>query len=82
VAVPGGTLMVEVSASDASGMKQAAPFTLRIGGTTLSEFLRFNRSTESYRSTVVLPEGMQGPVALIDVELEDYAGNRQRYTFR
>jgi hypothetical protein len=81
-AAPGGTLLVEVAASDASGMKQAAPFTLRVGGSTLSDFLRFNASSDSYRSTVVLPEGMQGPVALIDVELEDYAGNRQRYTFR
>jgi hypothetical protein len=25
---------------------------------------------------------MQGAVALQDIELEDYAGNRQRYTFR
>jgi hypothetical protein len=81
-AAPGGTLLVEVAASDASGMKQAAPFTLQVGGATLSDFLRFNASSDSYRSTVVLPEGMQGPVALIDVELEDYAGNRQRYTFR
>ena len=62
-------------------MKQAAPFTLRVGDATLSDFLRFNPSSESYRSTLVVPEGMQGPVALKDVELEDYAGNRQRYTF-
>ncbi|MGH6895481.1 MAG: FecR domain-containing protein [Geminicoccaceae bacterium] len=81
-ASPGATLTVEVVASDASGMKQAAPFTLRVGDATLSDFLRFNPSSESYRSTLVLPEGMQGPVALKDVELEDYAGNRQRYTFR
>jgi hypothetical protein len=71
-----------VVASDGSGMKQAAPFTLRVGDATLSDFLRFDPSSQSYRSTLVLPQGMQGPVALVDVELEDYAGNRQRYSFR
>jgi len=81
-AAPGATVTVEVVASDASGMKQAAPFTLRVGDATLSDFLRFDPSSQSYRSSVVLPTGMQGPVALTDVELEDYAGNRQRYTFR
>ena len=78
---PATRLTVEVVASDASGMKQAAPFTLRVGDATLSDFLRFNPSSGSYRSTFVVSEGMQGPVALKEVELEDYAGNRQRYTF-
>jgi hypothetical protein len=81
-AAPGDRVTVEVVASDASGMKQAAPFTLRVGDATLSDFLRFDPSSGSYRSTFVVSEGMQGPVALKDVELEDYAGNRQRYTFR
>ena len=79
---PGATVTVKVVASDGSGMKQAAPFTLRVGDATLSDFLRFDPSSQSYRSTLVLPQGMQGPVALVDVELEDYAGNRQRYSFR
>jgi FecR protein/LysM domain len=79
---PGATVTVEVVASDASGMKQAAPFSLRIGDATVSDFLRFNPQSGSYRSTVVVSEGTQGPVALQDIELEDYAGNRQRYTFR
>jgi FecR protein/Glucodextranase, domain B/LysM domain len=81
-AAPGARVSVEVVANDASGMKQAAPFTLRVGDATLSDFLRFDPSSQSYRSTLVLPAGMQGPVALTDVELEDYAGNRQRHTFR
>ena len=34
--------------------------------------------SQSYRSTFVLPQGMQGPVALRDVELEDYAGNKTK----
>jgi hypothetical protein len=81
-AAPGARVSVEVVANDASGMKQAAPFTLRVGDATLSDFLRFDASSQSYRSTLVLPAGMEGPVALTDVELEDYAGNRQRHTFR
>jgi hypothetical protein len=55
---------------------------LRVGAATVSDFLRFDRSSGSYRSTLIVSEGMQGTVALEDVELEDYAGNRQRYTFR
>jgi hypothetical protein len=78
----GARVSVEVVANDASGMKQAAPFTLRVGDAILSDFLRFDPSSQSYRSTLVLPAGMQGPVALTDVELEDYAGNRERHTFR
>jgi hypothetical protein len=78
---PGDRVTVEVVASDPSGMKQAAPFTLRVGDATLSGFLRFDPSSGSYRSTVVISEGMQGPVALKDFELEDYAGNSQRHTF-
>jgi hypothetical protein len=81
-ASPRARVSVEVVANDASGMKQAAPFTLRVGDATLSDFLRFDPSSQSYRSTLVLPAGMQGPIALAEVELEDYAGNRQRYTFR
>jgi hypothetical protein len=53
-----------------------------VGDRTVSDFLRFDHSRGSYRSTFVVSEGMQGAVALKDVELEDYAGNRQRYTFR
>jgi hypothetical protein len=81
-AAPGDRVSVEVVASDASGMKQAAPFTLQVGDGTVSDFLRFDPSRGSYRSTFVVSEGMQGAVALKEIELEDYAGNRQRYTFR
>ena len=63
-------------------MKQAAPFTLQVGDRLLSDFLRFNRNSQSYRTTIVLPKDASGRIALKDVELEDYAGNRKRYTFR
>jgi hypothetical protein len=79
---PGQPFVIEVKASDASGLKQAAPFTVQIGGTTYSDFLRLNRGTDSYRATVIPPQGANGGLALIDVELEDYAGNKQRYTFK
>ena len=78
----GDAVTVEVVARDASGMKQAAPFTLQVGDRSLVDFLRFNRASNSYRSTIVLPKDMSGRVELREVELEDYAGNKQRYAFR
>ena len=81
-AAPGDRVNVEVVASDPSGVKQAAPFTVRVGDAAISDFLRFDPSRGSYRSTFVVSEGIQGTVALRDIELEDYAGNRRRYTFR
>ena len=81
-ATGGDAVTIDVVATDASGMKQAAPFTLQVGDRVFSDFLRFNRSTQSYRATLVLPKDASGRVALKDVELEDYAGNRKRYTFR
>jgi FecR protein/Glucodextranase, domain B len=80
-AAPGQPFVIEVEASDASGLKQAAPFTVQIGRASHSDFLRLNPATGSYRATVVPPQGASGRLALIDLELEDYAGNRQRYTF-
>lgn len=79
-AIEGGeSVTVEVVAEDSSGLKQAAPFTIRVGSTEVSDFLEFNRAAGSYRATVFLPEA--GAVVLKEVELEDYAGNRQRYSF-
>jgi hypothetical protein len=81
-ASPGKPFVIEVTASDASGLKQAAPFTVRIGGATYSDFLRLNPASNSYRATVVPPQDASGRLALHDVELEDYAGNKQRYSFQ
>jgi hypothetical protein len=80
-ASPGQPFVIEVEAQDVSGLKQAAPFTVQIGRTSHSDFLRLNPTTGSYRATVVPPQGASGRLALTDLELEDYAGNRQRYTF-
>ena len=82
-AAPGDRVSVEVVASDASGMKQAAPFTPPSGRRA-----PYPTSCASTRRAAAIgrlssySEGMQGAVALKDIELEDYAGNRQRYTFR
>jgi hypothetical protein len=81
-AVGGDTVTINVVAKDASGMKQAAPFTLQVGDRSFSDFLRFNKASQSYRATLVLPKDASGRIALKEVELEDYAGNRKRYTFR
>ncbi|HET6519195.1 MAG TPA: hypothetical protein VFG47_05180, partial [Geminicoccaceae bacterium] len=78
----GEPVTVEVVASDASGLKKAAPFTVEIGSTAYTGFLEVNRSGGSYRATVIPPRGAEGRVRLTEVELEDYAGTRKRYTFK
>ena len=52
----GDAVTVEVVASDASGMKQAAAFSLQVGDRSLADFLRFNRASQSYRATIVSAE--------------------------
>ncbi len=54
---------VNVVARDTSGIKQAAPFTLQVGDRSLSDFLRFNKTSQSYRSTIVLPKDASGAIA-------------------
>jgi hypothetical protein len=78
----GRAITVDVAASDASGLTQAAPFTLRIGERSFSDFLRYNPTSRSYQATVVVPGQAGGRAVLEDVELEDYAGNKKRYSFR
>ena len=78
----GAAFTVDVVASDTSGVTQAAPFTLRVGDRSYGDFLRYNPASQSYRATVVVPGAASAAAVLEDVELEDYAGNRKRYTFR
>jgi hypothetical protein len=47
---------VNVVATYTSGMKQAAPFTLQVGDRSVSDFLRYNKTSQSYRATIVLPK--------------------------
>jgi hypothetical protein len=77
----GGPLTVEVAARDAAGLTRVAPFRVEVGATTYADLLELDRSSGTYRATVVLPEAAQGAIRLKEVELEDYAGNARRYGF-
>ena len=69
-----------VEARDASGLRQAAPFVLTIGGVERRGFLRCDGAAGTCRETLP-PE--PGALALVEVTVEDYAGNaakRQRVT--
>ena len=77
----GEPLDIEVEARDLSGLRKAAPFRVSVGGQEFADFLELNGSTGTYRKTMLLPPGAVGRVALRDVEIEDYAGNKARFTF-
>ena len=67
-----GPIEVRVEARDASGIRQAAPFILRVGGVERRGFLRCDGATGICRETLP-PE--PGALALVEVTVEDYAGN-------
>jgi hypothetical protein len=71
--------LIEVEASDPSGMLQAAAFTLEVDGRTESGFLNLDPASGRYLARVVLAQPAGAPLRLRDVVLEDYAGNRRRY---
>lgn len=75
-----GRVKIEVVAEDQNGLAKAAPFTLTTGGEEVSGFLKFNKLSRSYRSTVSVPSA--GGVALKTVELLDDAGNRTKVRIR
>lgn len=77
----GQSLDIEVVARDVSGLRKAASFKARIGGREVTGFLELNGDTGVYRKTMLPPPGTTGRVALLDVEIEDYAGNKARFTF-
>lgn len=74
-------VVVEATARDSGGLRKAAAFTLRAGGTDYSDFLELEPGGQSYRKTVVLPAAMRGPLALKVIEIADYAGNITRRGF-
>jgi hypothetical protein len=71
--------LLEVEASDASGMQRAAAYTLEADGATQSGLLNLDRSSGRYLARLVVERPVLAPVRLRDVVLEDYAGNRRRY---
>jgi hypothetical protein len=67
-----GPIEIVVEARDASGLRQAAPFILEVGGVERRGFLRCDDATGLCRETLP-PE--PGALRLIEVTVEDYAGN-------
>lgn len=72
-------LLIEVVARDGYGLVRAAPFALTVSGRRLTGFLELNSATGRYQATLALPEGDTARPRLNFVELQDYAGNTQRY---
>ena len=68
----GGPIEIVVEARDGSGLRQAAPFILTVGGTERRGFLRCDSAAGTCRETLP-PE--PGALALVEVAVEDYAGN-------
>ena len=68
-----GPIEIAVEAEDASGLRQAAPFILTVGGVERRGFLRCDAG--ACRETLP-PE--PGELRLIEVAVEDYAGNVAR----
>jgi hypothetical protein len=75
----GEPVRIEVKARDASGLRQAAPFKLRVAGADHEGFLELDGDAGSYGATLLLPQDAVGPVELREVEIEDYAGNKARF---
>ncbi len=63
-AAPTGRSRSRLEARDASGLRQAAPFVLTVGGVERRGFLRCDSATGACRETLA-PE--PGPLALIEV---------------
>lgn len=68
----GGPITIEARASDASGLRQAAPFVLRVGAEEIEGFLRCDTASGICRTS--LPP-QAGQLELIELMIEDYAGN-------
>jgi hypothetical protein len=77
----GESVRIEVRASDPSGLRKAAPFKLRVGDKDYADFLELGGDSDSYRKTILLPREAAGRIVLREVEVEDYAGNKARFTF-
>lgn len=67
-----GPIVLEIEARDASGLQQAAPFVIAIGGTEREGFLRCDATSGICRAS--LP-AEPGALRLIELIVEDYAGN-------
>ncbi|MEK0086022.1 FecR domain-containing protein [Benzoatithermus flavus] len=75
----GEPVWIEVTARDASGLRKAAPFRLRVGDKEIADFLELGTGG-AYHASLPLPAGAAGRVRLLEVEVEDYVGNKARFT--
>jgi hypothetical protein len=78
----GGSVQVEVQASDDSGMTAGAKFTLEAGGYVHQGYLKLCPAKNCYTETLVLPSHTSGSVKLISVRLEDHLGNAEEYVLK
>ncbi|TDK50575.1 FecR domain-containing protein [Antarcticimicrobium luteum] len=69
---PDGPIEIVAEARDASGLRQAAPFLISIGGAEVEGFLRCDSASGICRASLP-PE--PGALELIELSIEDYAGN-------
>ena len=69
---PGGPIEIVAEAGDASGLRQAAPFVIAIDGREVEGFLRCDSTAGICRASLP-PE--PGALELIELIIEDYAGN-------
>ncbi len=70
------TIQIVVEASDASGLVQAAPFLIAVDGVEYDGFLRCDSLSGLCRGTV---PPAPGELELIELIIEDYAGNAAFY---
>ena len=68
----GGPIRLQVQARDQSGLRQAAPFVIRIGDGERAGFLRCDGQTGTCSASLP-PE--PGTLAIVEIAIEDYAGN-------
>lgn len=73
-----GPIEIAVEARDATGLRQAAAYGARIDGQERRGFLRYDEGKGGYVAT--LPPA-PGALTLIDVTIEDYAGNKAERRF-
>jgi Glucodextranase, domain B/FecR protein len=67
-----GPIELKIEAHDASGLQQAAPFVISIGGTEREGFLRCDATSGICRASLPAEAGV---LELIELIVEDYAGN-------
>ncbi len=77
----GEQVTIHVYAQDESGLKKAAPFTVKVSDFTFNGFLRYVKSASRYEGVVSIPAGVGGKVVLQKVILQDALGNRKDYSF-